>query len=155
MLYSMFMSNHETPGASEKWFRRDLEEESKSVKGLLKMLERMLADDHGDYFGYPRVTTVKLAFGLIIENGHMQTWGNEEHLGILLGLSSSPDPCAVIADYEVWQHGPLDNRGEPIWSNRIQSSDIAEVPIRLMYGVFGATGTHEDFEALKNRNEPI
>jgi hypothetical protein len=146
------MSDPESVGDAPKWFKRDLSEEAERVQRHIEMLQDMLTDDHSDIAETPQVTTVRISFGRIFEDGDMQIAGEEEHLGTLLGVRLDSEPSALIAGYEVWQHGPVGEGedGEPEWSTRIQNSDLAEIPVRLINDLWGATGTYEDFKALQD-----
>jgi hypothetical protein len=149
------MTERDSSGSGSLWEARDPIEESERVERHVEMLTDMLADDHTELAGSPQVTSVRISFGRFMEDGDMIFAGPEEHLGTLLGVREiDGTPTAIIAGYEVWLHGPLDDRGEPQGSTKVDEADIAEVPIRQMNEIWGAIGRAEDFEALEQREDP-
>lgn len=129
-------------------------EEATRTADHLEMLQEMLADDQRDLMGEPQVTTALVSFALIEEVGDLQLICPEEHTGRLFGVRLEGEPTAIIADYQVWQHGPTGEDGEPLWSNMLRSAPLMEVPVRLIDEIWGAVEAFQDFGPLDGSDQP-
>lgn len=127
------------------WVPIDPIEEADRVDRHLRMAREMLADrDEG------QDTVVKLSFGRHIEHEGLVTYGPGEHMGILLGVDESNGGSLIVGNYEVWLVECDPETDEITTELLIEASDLAIVPAREIGDLWGAAGTPETWDVIKD-----